>query len=136
MDANISLSSIEFEKVSNYVWVGSVKVNYSDGSSQYFKNEEYQYMNHDTYTFDNINQPIRGISTYKEQTAYSPYITFLGSDLNEIYDYNPDNYPEQYLGPYIQEILENEQIIGVYGNMNNDRVGGGLKRFGLILKVN
>ena len=41
MDANISLSSIEFEKVSNYVWVGSVKVNYSDGSSQYFKNEEY-----------------------------------------------------------------------------------------------
>ena len=131
MDAKTSLSSIEFTMLEGYIQlIASVKVNYTDGSYKVFKNEVGSFVDHDAYTFDHINQPIRAISSAVEGYNYSNKISFLGPNQEEIYEYNPRN-QYTYVSTQTHEIKINEQIIGVYGFTGIPGVG--LERFGLIL---
>ena len=58
---------------------------------------------------------------------------FLDADGNQLHHYNPSN--SSYSYSITHNIAENEQLIGVYGAMNNDDGKIAFKNFGFIVKV-
>lgn len=58
---------------------------------------------------------------------------FLDVDGNQLHHYNPSN--SSYTYSITQQLASNEQLIGVYGAMNNDDGKIPFKNFGFIVKV-
>lgn len=87
-------------------------------SSAVFENSNYsQQANHETINFD-PNIPIRAVEAFDishHTGSYTYRIRFMDSEGNEVYAYNPRNTTVKTTS---YQILENEELIGIYGVKN------------------